>query len=341
MSKPNLNRRNILKAAAAGAVAAPLAMTSSSAFATTNLRMQTYWGREASDVFAEFGENVRTASNGSLRLRHFTGSSLVPDAEMFQAVSRGTIDMCQGYAGYWPGQLDIAGIESGLPGAWTNYDEAQYVFRHKGLTELVREAYAEHNVHYMGPIFGGPFDLLTKEPVNSLDDLKNMRIRATPAVARILQAFDIPTVFLPGSELYVGLSTGTIDGVIYAGTNEYVGMKLYEVAKHYTSIGMVYPGYCDQILINMDAWNRMSEEERKVMELAFETHASKMNTWMVSGSIDAGASGLFEMNRLPAEDSQRLREAAEVIWEEEAAKSDRNRKAIDILKETAKATGRA
>lgn len=341
MSKPNLNRRNILKAAAAGAVAAPLAMASSSAFATTNLRMQAYWGREAADVFAEFGENVRTASEGSIRVRHFTGSSLVPDAEMFQAVSRGTIDMCQGYGGYWPGQLDIAMIEGGLPGAWTSYDEAQYIFRHKGLTDLVREAYAEHNVHFMGPVFGGPFDLLTKSPVNSLDDLKNMRIRATPSVARILQAFDIPTVFLPASELYVGLSTGTIDGVIYAGTNEYVGMKLYEVAKHYTSIGMVYPGYCDQVLINMDVWNKMTDQQRKVMELAFETHASRMNTWMVSGSIDAGASGLFEMNKLPEADSQRLRQAASVIWEEEAAKSARNRKAIDILIEAAKATGRA
>jgi len=341
MSKPNMNRRNLLKAAAAGAVAAPLAMTSTSALATTNLRMQAYWGREAADIFSSFGEDVRTASKGTLRVRHFTGSSLVPDAEMFQAVSRGTIDMCQGYAGYWPGQLDIAGIESGLPGAWTNHDEAQYVYRTKGLIDLVREAYAEHNVHYLGPIMGGPFDLLTKQPVNSLDDLKNMRIRATPAIARILQQFDIPTVFLPGSELYVGLSTGTIDGVIYAGTNEYVGMKLFEVANHYTSIGMVYPGYCDQILINMDVWKKMTDEERKVIELAYEKHAAHMHTWMVSGSIDAGATGHFVMNSLPPEDSARLRKAAEVIWEDEAAKSDRNKKAIDILKEAAKATGRA
>ncbi|MGG2395665.1 TRAP transporter substrate-binding protein DctP [Pseudomonas sp. SH1-B] len=336
-----MKRRDLIKTAATGLAAAPLAMGATFANAAVNLRMQTYWGKEANDVFNAFVNDVKVASNDELRIRRYTGSSLVPDAEMFQAVGKGTIDMCQGYAGYWPGQLDIASIEAGLPGAWTNYDEAMYVMETKGLIGLIREAYAEHNVHYLGPIMGGPFDLLTKQPVNSLDDLKKMKIRATPSVAKILQQFDIPTVFLPGSELYVGLSTGTIDGVIYAGTNEYLSMKLYEAAKYYTALNMVSPGYTDQILVNMDKWKGLTDEQRKCIELGFANHASKMHTWMVSGSIDASTTGHFEMSALPPEDSARLRKAAEVIWEEEAAKSERNKKAIDILKEAAKATGRA
>jgi hypothetical protein len=66
-----------------------------------------------------------------------------------------------------------------------------------------------------------------------------------------------------------------------------------------------------------------------------------MHTWMVSGSIDAGNTGLFVMNSLNEKDSALLRDAAKELWEEEAAKSDRNKKAIDILKAAAKATGRA
>jgi TRAP-type C4-dicarboxylate transport system substrate-binding protein len=336
-----MKRRDLIKTAAAGLVAAPLAIGATSANAATTLRMQTYWGKEANDIFDAFTDDVKISSNEELRVRRYTGSSLVPDAEMFQAVSKGTIDMCQGYAGYWPGQLDIASIEAGLPAAWTNYDEAMYIMDTKGLSDLIRESYAEHNVHYLGPIMGGPFDLLTKEPVNSLEDLKQMKIRATPSISKILQQFEIPTVFLPGSELYVGLSTGTIDGVIYAGTNEYLSMKLYEAAKHYTSLNMVSPGYTDEILVNMDKWKSLTDEQRKCIELAFAKHATKMHTWMVSGSIDASATGHFVMSALPPEDSARLRKAAEVIWEEEAAKSERNKKAIDILKAAAKATGRA
>ncbi|MAC47009.1 TRAP transporter substrate-binding protein DctP [Oceanospirillum beijerinckii] len=337
-----MKRRDLLKTAAAGLVAAPMAMSiASQAQAATSLRMQTYWGKEANDIFKEFTDDVKSASNKALKVRRYTGGSLVPDAEMFKAVGSGTIDMCQGYAGYWPGQLDIASIEAGLPAAWTNYDEAMYIMESKGLIDLIREAYAEQNVHYLGPIMGGPFDLLTKKPVNSLDDLKKMKIRATPSIAKILDQFGIPTVFLPGSELYVGLSTGAIDGVIYAGTNEYLSMKLYETAKYYTSLNMVSPGYTDQMLINMDKWKSLSDSHRTIIETSFAKHAAKMHNWMVSGSIDASTTGKFEMGSLNAEDSARLRNAAKVIWEEEAARSDRNRKAIDILTEAAKATGRA
>lgn len=337
-----MKRRNILKAAAAGLAAAPLAISSTNAQAasTVRLRMQTYWGTESDEIHDQFLDDVKVASNKSLRIKRFRGSELVPNADMFQAVSKGTIDMCQGYAGYWPGQLDIASIEAGLPGAWTNYDEAQYIMESKGLIDLIREGYAEQGVHYLGPIMGGPFDLLTTKPVKSLEDLKNMKIRATPSVAKILEKFDIPTVYLPGGELYLALSTGTIDGVIYAGTNEYKAMKLYESAKYYTFLNMVNPGYTDQMLINKAKWDSMSDEHRRIIEMAYAKHARKMHTWMVSGSIDAGTSGLFEFSTLPAEDSARLRKAARVLWEEEAAKSPRNAKAIEIIAAAAKATGR-
>lgn len=337
-----MKRRNILKAAAAGLAAAPLAISSTNAQAASKvrLRMQTYWGTESDEIHDQFLDDVKVASNKSLRIKRFRGSELVPNADMFQAVSKGTIDMCQGYAGYWPGQLDIASIEAGLPGAWTNYDEAQYIMESKGLIDLIREGYAEQGVHYLGPIMGGPFDLLTTKPVKSLDDLKNMKIRATPSVAKILEKFDIPTVYLPGGELYLALSTGTIDGVIYAGTNEYKAMKLYESAKYYTFLNMVNPGYTDQMLINKAKWDSMSDEHRRIIEMAYAKHARKMHTWMVSGSIDAGTSGLFEFSTLPDEDSARLRKAARVLWEEEAAKSPRNAKAIEIIAAAAKATGR-
>ncbi len=337
-----MKRRNMLKAAAAGLAAAPLAMTATKAEASTvRLRMQTYWGTESDDIHKEFIDDIKTASDKTLRVKRFRGSELVPNADMLQAVGKGTIDMCQGYSGYWPGQLDIASIEAGLPGAWTDYDEAQYIMESKGLIDLIREAYAEKGVHYLGPIMGGPFDLLTTKPVKSLEDLKTMKIRATPSVAKVLEKFDIPTVYLPGGELYLGLSTGTIDGVIYAGTNEYKAMKLYESAKYYTFLGMVNPGYTDDMLINKAKWDSLSDEHKRIIEMAYAKHARKMHTWMVSGSIDAGTTGLFEFSTLPEADQAQLREAARVIWDEEAAKSPRNAAAIKILEEAAKATGRA
>lgn len=337
-----MKRREFLGTAITGTAAVAAVGVSSRALGQdkVRLRMQTYWGKEADAVFDAFIDNLKTATDGSIRIQRFTGGAIVPDAEMMKAVSSGTLDMCEGYGGYWPGAVDMAAIESGLPGSWTSYDEARYIFETKGLKDLVREAYAEQNVHYFGPVFGGAYDLLTKEPVSKLDDLKSMKIRATPSVASVLQKLEIPTVFMPGSELYVGLSTGAIDGVIYGGPSEYKQLKLYEAAKHYTYLNMVDPGYTDDVLMNMDKWNSLSETQKKIMELAYETHAANLHNWIVSDNLQAASEGIMEFSRIPPEDSAALVAAAQAVWDEEAAKSERAAKGIEILRSVAKAAGR-
>jgi len=338
-----MNRRDLIKAAAAGIAAAPLALSASNALAagTTRLRMQTLYGTETDHLYKAFADDVATSSSKALRITRFRGSELVPNDQMLDAVGKGTLDMCQGYGGYWAGQLDIAKIESGIPGAWTSFDEAMYVHDAKGLAELIRQGYAEKGVHYLGPVFGGPYDLLTKEPVHSLADLKQMKIRATATVASILKKFDIPTVYLPSQELYVALSTGAIDGVIYGGSLEYKALKLHEAAKHYTYLNMINPGYADGMLINQQKWDAMPAEQQKILELAVAKHSRDMHAWNVNGCLDVNGEGIFQFGALPAADSKALTLAAMDVWQEEAAKSARNAKAISALTDGAKATGRA
>ncbi len=334
MSNNKLNRRNFVKTAIAGAAATSLAvptLASAGDKKKLKLKMQTYWGKEANKPFKTFTDNVKVATNKGIKIKRYPGSAIVPDAEMLEAVSKGTLDLCEGYGGYWPGKVDMALIEGGMPGAWVDYDQARYIYN-AGLKDLVSEAYAEKNIKFLAAVMGGPFDLLTKKPVKSLEDLKKMKIRATPSMAKILQKFDIPTVFLPGSELYIALSTGKIDGAIYGGPMEYVGMKLYETAKYYTKLNVLKPGYVDNVLMNMDTWKSLSEEDQKIMQLAADVHAEQMHAYIMSASFDPKYTSKFEFSELPAEESKKLREASQVLWEEEAKKSERTKKAVDILK---------
>lgn len=331
-------RRGFIKTLLAGGAAASVGMpmlAQAEDKKKVRLKMQTYWGKEVGDVFKDFSNDIKVASDQSLRVKVYESSSVVPDTDLIEAVSKGTLDMCWSYAGYWPGKVDLATIESGLAGTWTTVDEANYIFE-KSLNALLTESYAEHNIHHLGNAFGGSYDLLTTKPIKSLDDLKNMKIRATPAVAKILQKFEIPTVFMPASELYVGLSTGAIDGVIYGGPIEYTNMKLFEVAKYYTDLNMIDPGFTDSILINKDKWDSLSPANQKILELAVADTANTLHNWMMEGTFDPKYSGNFEFSSLSAEDSKKLREAAMELWQEEAKKSPRNKKAIDFLAEMSK-----
>ena len=104
-----MKRRDLLKAAATGIAAAPLALSSTTAKAgdTVRLRMQTLYGTETDDLYKMFANDVKTVSNTSVRIQRFRGSELVPNDQILASVSKGTLDMCQGYAGYWAGRVDL------------------------------------------------------------------------------------------------------------------------------------------------------------------------------------------------------------------------------------------
>lgn len=305
------------------------------------LRMHTFYGTEVDKISADLRDRVSEASDGSIRIQFFRGGELVNSDQFVDAVARGTIDIAHGVGSYWPGRVGIGTIEAGLPGAWVTADEARDVFENQGLDELIAEAYEEQGVKLIGRGYGSDYGLLTSKPVSSLEDLQSMRIRATSSIATVLEKFDIPTVFLPGEELYVGLSTGVIDGAIYGGPVEYEQLKLNEVAKYYTDIQLLNPGWIETALINPNTWEKMSDEQQEILTTEITQYLEDIHSWLEEGNqrlIDEGE--LFEFATLSEEDANRLAEASLPIWEEEAEKSERNAQAIDILIKNATEQGR-
>lgn len=337
-----MTMNDILSRFAVG-LAATLLLGTAAQSDTTRVRFHTYYGTEMDDIAKTLRDTVKEKSNGELRIQYFRGGELVNSDQFVEAISQGSIDIAYGVGSYWPGTVEIGNIEAGLPGFWTSKDEAAAIFNDETFAKLLDEAYAEQGVTLIGRGFGSDYDLLTKEPVSSLDDLKTMKIRATGQIAKVLQAFDVPTVYLPAEELYIGLSTGVIDGAIYGGPLEYEELKMHEVAKNYTFLNMLNPGWTDTIIANPKLWDSLSDEHRTILSDAVAQYAADIHAWLEDGNnaiIDAGEDSIFTFATLPAEDSARLTEAAQVVWQEEAAKSERNAQAIEIMVDNAKAQGR-
>lgn len=336
MKLPTLLKTTLATSVAASILASQLAYADN-----VRLRMHTFYGTEVDAIAADLRDRVSEASDGSIRIQFFRGGELVDSDQFVDAVARGTIDIAHGVGSYWPGRVGIGTIEGGLPGAWVNVEEARDIFANQGLDELIAEAYAEQGVKLIGRGFGSDYGLVTREPVTSLEDLQSMRIRATSSIATVLEQFDIPTVFLPGEELYVALSTGVIDGAVYGGPVEYEQLKLHEVTEHYTDINLLNPGWTENALINPRTWERMSEEQQTILTEALDQYLLDVHEWLEEGNqriIDEGE--LFEFAVLPEEDSMRLAEASLPIWEEEAEKSELNARAVEILINNAIEQGR-
>jgi tripartite ATP-independent transporter DctP family solute receptor len=80
--------------------------------------------------------------------------------------------------------------------------------------------------------------IMTKKPINSIDDLQNVKIRTmqNPIHVDAFTAFGANPTPLAYSELYGALQSGVVDGAEGAATN-YTGQKLYEVAPDFAMVG--------------------------------------------------------------------------------------------------------
>src|SRR5699024_8106177 len=283
----HMNSRTIFKTTLLG-VALAFAATSASAD-NIRLRFHTYYGTEMDAIAKKMQDMVREESDGSMRIQYFRGGELVDSDQFVEATAGGTIDVAYGVGSYWPGQVDIANVEAGLPGAWTSADEAREGFEQ--LNPILEEAYEEKGVKLIGRGFGSNYDLLTKEPVDSLEDVKGAKVRATGQMAKVLDDFDVNTVFLPAEELYVGLSTGVIDGVLYGGPVEYEQLKFDEVATNYTFLNLLNPGWTDTIIVNAKVWDKMSDSQQEILKKAVDQYSSEIHQWLEDGNakvIDEG-----------------------------------------------------
>jgi len=338
-----MNKRRFLKATATGLIAlmtTGLFATTANAADKVRLRFQTYYGTELDHITKKFAKSVKEESNGTLRIMVFRGGELVPNGESLQAVSRGTLDMAHNCGCYFGGKLDIANLESGLPGAWANYDEARELFHEKGLLDLVKESYAEKGVVYLTNGHGSDYDLLSKKPVATLDDLKSMKVRTTGNVAKVFKKLDIDTVNLPSQEFYVAMSTGVIDAVLYGGTLDYKNLKLNELATNYTTVNMLTPGWTENYIINQASWNKLSDQQKSILKKATDQMARDISDWYAQGNLEARKAAGFQFSELPAQDTARIVAASQEVWDEEAKVSERNAQAVEILRAYAKEKGR-
>ncbi len=335
--KMTFTRRAAL--AALTSVVALAGVASTAAAETVRLRFHTFYGTEIDPIAKKFRDTVKEKSGGSLRIQYFRGGELVASDQFADAVAKGTVDIVHGSAGYWSGKIDVGNIEAGLPGAWASVDEAKALFGSEEVHNLLSEAYADAGTVFLGKGYGHNYDLLTSEPVSSLEDLKTRKIRATSNVAKVLSAFDIPTVYLPAQELYIGMSTGVIDGAIYGGPVEYEQLKLHETAKNYTFLNMLMPGWTETFLANPASWEKLSDEHKAILDEAIAQFADDIHQWLAEGNSGV-AEGTFEYTTLPEADSIALTRASQAVWAEEAERSERNKALVDALIANAKAHGR-
>jgi TRAP-type C4-dicarboxylate transport system substrate-binding protein len=114
----------------------------------------------------------------------------------------------------------------------------------------------------------GTFNLMLKEPIKSLADLKGRKIR-TAAIEGCVEGVKFfggnPTP-IPFDQIYLALQQGIVDGVLTA-LNPGVAGKFYEVCKYV--VANDFGVALDKEAISEAAWNRLDMVQRGVLQDSF------------------------------------------------------------------------
>ena len=155
---------------------------------------------------------------------------------------------------------------------------------------LFIEVERKNKVVFFGACVADGYNLMTKFPVNSLEDFKGKKIVGAAAVAPLIKALGAAAVVGALPTFYSQLQTGVADGAVIHATGAWP-LKLHEVVPHLTLVdtGPVTYGGAG---MNADSFKRMPSDVQKVLrKLGRAYSASRLISWGVL-PISAAAAGI-------------------------------------------------
>jgi TRAP-type C4-dicarboxylate transport system substrate-binding protein len=299
---------------------------------------QSYYPAGNQHHITDFAKEVEEASKGRLQIKVYSAGELVSSANMLKAVRSGMLDMAHDCSMYFT-ELSIGAIGTGLPLAWMSAEEAEQIFS-TVLDKALEDDFAKAGTKYLGSMWAAPYHILSKTPINSLDDLRKMKIRSIGSSARMLNNLGVATVSMPPEDVYLAMATGQVDGCLYGAAFEYELNKFYEAAPYFCNTPITDP-VVDVLIVNPKKWNKLPKDLQDVIIAAqknlkwayynFGLKASKK-------SLETVFKG--KTTTLSTQDIATMTAAAQQIWDEEAAKSPVHAKIIEALRQLAKSKGR-
>ena len=268
-----MKRRDFLAGAAAvGAVGAASAVSAPAiASGKRTLKMVTTWPKNFPGLgtgAARAAKRITDMSDGQLTVKLFSAGELVPPFESFDAVSNGTADMYHAAEYYWQGKHKAFNFFTAVPYGLTANEMDAWI-HHGGGQELWDELSGKFNIKPFacgntGVQMGGWFN----KEINSVEDLKGLKIRMPGLGGEVLRRLGAAAVALPGGEIFPSLQSGAIDATEWVGPWNDLAFGFYKVTKYYYSPGFHEPGSTLSCGVNLDVWKSLTPAQQEIVRNA-------------------------------------------------------------------------
>lgn len=282
-------------------------------------KMATSWGGgPLMEIGAKaFAEKVELFTDGRVKIQVFTGGTLGKALNVSETVKNGIAQAGHTWMGYDWGKDRATVVFGGFAGSMDSERMLHWLYEGGG-AQLQRDFRMEKFGVVSMPLFIRTAEafLHSRKPVRSMDDLKGLKLRTAGAWLEISKGMGAAPVTTPGAEVFTALERGAIDATEWGTLYENISSGFHKVAKYVVIPGVHQPVAPFELVINKEAWEKLSDKDKALIEQAAKLVT--FETWTKIGDEDAKALEFYrkegnEIIELDAEVQREVKKAA-IAW---------------------------
>lgn len=232
---------------------------------------------------ALFADELKKRSGGKIDVEIFPNASLLPSKQEVNAAIRGQVQVILPFLSYYESIAPSVKVFT-MPMVFADYGHLAKAWQGKA-GDQIRKELDKVGLHALAFWYETPTQLFTTgKQVTNLDQLKGLKIRTYPSalLESTLTNLGAVATVIPGSEVYLALQNNTVDGAITTPSFA-ASLKLTEVLKTMTQIGLAYGGYI--LAINKDFYDKLPADQKKAVDESAAV-ASEWNAKEIDAEVE-------------------------------------------------------
>jgi TRAP-type mannitol/chloroaromatic compound transport system substrate-binding protein len=330
-----INRRQAILGGLSGATALALAAPPSKAAAKVTWRMGSSFPATLDTIYAgatRLASMVSAMTNGEFQITILPAGEAGPPLGMMDAVQKGTVECAHSAGYYYIGKNLALAFDTEVPFGLNARQHNSWMVEGGGL-ELTRELFATYGMLNFplgntGAQMGGWF----KKEINSLDDIKGLKMRIPGIGGQVWKRMGAEPVALPGGEIVEALKSGKVDAAEWTVPYDDDKLGLPAVANYYYFPAWWEPSAQLSLFVGKKAWDALPDSYKAVLNTAAES----VNQWMIC-AYDTRNPKVYKklvgsgtkLNVFPNSLMINAHQIAFKLYDEEAAKNPQFKKIYD------------
>jgi len=285
------------------------ALLSTASFAATKWDMPTPYGDGVHHTknVRLFAEDVKKATGGELDIVVHSGASLIKHPEIHRAVRTGQVPAGEMFMGLLGNDKPVFKADN-IPFLASNFDAAKKLW--DASKPAIEDTLAKEGIKLLYAVPWPPQGFYTKKPLNSVADLKGLKMRSySPTLSRLAILLEATPTTVQTPEIPQAFSTGIIDAMITSPSTG-VSSQSWDYITNYTDTQAWIPK--NMVIVNSKAFKRLSADQQKAVVNAAAT--AETRGWeMAKAETDAKTKILAEKGIKVAKPSEEFKKGLQAI----------------------------